>query len=164
MKPPRSASSESSGHAPLRESIDAAAAAAALVGRIEAWTGGVLVGGLATAAALNVAQPWTTACFAVAAIALLSALVESVFIVPIAIRNFRVEIVSTGVLVYRGALFRSIDHVPRAKITVVRRQDGPLLRRLGVAKCVLFTPARELVLLPMSVADVDRMMELGVDA
>ncbi len=101
--------------------------------------------------------------FAVAAIALLSAFVESVFIVPVAIRNFRVEIVSTGILVYRGALFRSVDHVPSAKITVVRRQEGPLLRRLGVAKCVLFTPAREIVLLPMSVADVDRMLELGVD-
>jgi membrane protein YdbS with pleckstrin-like domain len=99
----------------------------------------------------------------VAATALLSALIESVFIVPIAIRNFRVEIVSTGILVHRGALFRSVDHVPSTKITVVRRQDGPLLRRLGAAKCVLFTPAREIVLLPMSTGDVERMMEFGAD-
>lgn len=163
MKPLRSASSEPSSRLAPRESIDAAASPAALIGRIEAWSGGGLVAALAAVVGLNVREPWTAAWFAVAAIALISAFVESVFIVPVAIRNFRVEIVSTGILVYRGALFRSVDHVPGTKITVVRRQEGPLLRRLGVAKCVLFTPAREIVLLPMSVADVDRMLEFGVD-
>lgn len=163
MKPRRSASRESSSRPAARESIGAASSPAALIGRIETWSGGGLVAALAAVVGLNVREPWTTVWFAVAAIALLSAFVESVFIVPVSIRNFRVEIVSTGILVYRGALFRSVDHVPSAKITVVRRQEGPLLRRLGVAKCVLFTPAREIVLLPMSVADVDRMLELGVD-
>ncbi len=144
--------------------MGAAASPAALIGRIEACSGGALVAALTAAVAVNVDEPWVTACFAVTVVALLSAAVESLFLVPLAIRNFRVEIVSTGVLIHRGALFRSIDHVPRSKITVVRRQEGPLLRRLGVAKCVLFTPAREVVLLPMSVPDVERMMELGSHA
>ncbi|NII42681.1 membrane protein YdbS with pleckstrin-like domain [Curtobacterium flaccumfaciens] len=97
------------------------------------------------------------------ALALLSAVIESVLVVPVAVRNFRVEIVPGGVLVYRGAVFRSVDHVPGSKITLVRRQSGPLLQRLGVAKCVLFTPAREVSLLPMSDADVERLMRLGAD-
>jgi membrane protein YdbS with pleckstrin-like domain len=164
VTPSRSAPDERRVRLRPRESVTAAASSALLVGRIEAWGGGAALATIALAIALVVPRPWTVVCCAVASNAVVSALVESVFFVPIAIRNFRVEIVSTGILVYRGALFRSVDHVPSAKITVVRRQDGPLLRRLGVAKCVLFTPAREIVLLPMATGDVDRMMELGVDA
>lgn len=164
MTRPRRSRSESRTRLGPRESIAAAAPQAEIVGRIEAWGGGALVAAVAVTVALMVPERWAIICFAAGAIALSSALIESVFIVPIAIRNFRVEIVSTGILVYRGALFRSVDHVPSAKITVVRRQDGPLLRRLGVAKCVLFTPAREIVLLPMSTGDVDRMLEFAGDA
>lgn len=113
--------------------------------------------------ASKVPEPWTAWCWVAACLALLSALVESVFVVPVAIRNFRVEVVASGLLVYRGAVFRSVDHVPTAKITVVRRQSGPLLRHLGVAKCVLFTPAREISLLPMSTSDIERLMRLEGD-
>lgn len=146
-----------------RESIVAAGLAAVLVGRIEACGGGALVAAVALTIALFVPDGWRSPCLGVAAIACIVALVESVFVVPTAVRNFRVEIVTTGLLVHRGVAFRTVDHIPRAKITVVRSQDGPLLRHLGVAKCVLFTPAREIVLLPMSTGDVERMMKFGID-
>jgi len=146
-----------------RESIRAAQTAATIVGRIEAWAGGLLVAGGALLVGACVPEAWRNCCWAVTALALLSAVIESVFIVPLAVKNFRVEIVPAGVLVYRGAVFRSVDHVPTSKITVVRRQVGPLLRHLGVAKCVLFTPAREITLLPMAGATVERLMQLGTD-
>lgn len=146
-----------------RWSTLAAASGALRVGRIEAWVGGAVVCGIALVLAILLPAPWEVCCLTVGAIAIVCTVVESAVVVPIAVRNFRVEIVPTGVVVYRGALFRSVDHIPAGKITVVRRQTGPLLRRLGVAKCVVFTPAREIVLLPMSVDDVERLMELGHD-
>jgi len=143
--------------------MGAAKDAATLVGRIEAWAGGLIVVGGAILCTVWVPGAWRTCCWSVAAFALLSAVIESVLVVPVAVRNFRVEIVPGGVLVYRGAMFRSVDHIPGSKITLVRRQSGPLLQHLGVAKCVLFTPAREVSLLPLSDMDVERLMQLGAD-
>ena len=144
-------------------SLGAATSAAILIGRVEAGVGAAVVAGLAVGVAALAPHPWPTACYGVVAIALLSAIVEVTVVVPMAVRNFRVEILDTGVVVYRGALLRSVEHIPTAKITVVRRQSGPLLRRLGVAKCVLFTPAREVVLLPMSSSCLERLSELGLN-
>jgi membrane protein YdbS with pleckstrin-like domain len=143
-------------------SLRAATSAAILIGRVEAGVGAAVVAGLAAGIASLTPYPWPTVCYAVVAVAFLSAIVEATVVVPLAVRNFRVEILDTGVVVYRGALLRSVDHIPTAKITVVRRQSGPLLRRLGVAKCVLFTPAREVVLLPMSSSCLEQLSRLGL--
>ncbi|WP_146242582.1 MULTISPECIES: PH domain-containing protein [unclassified Curtobacterium] len=159
----RTAGGERRGGFEARESLRAAEIAARMVGRIEAWAGGIIVAGGAILCTVWASGAWRTCCWVVAALALLSAVIESVLVIPVAVRNFRVEIVPGGVLVYRGAVFRSVDHIPGSKITLVRRQAGPLLQRLCVAKCVLFTPAREVSLLPMSDMDVERLMQLGAD-
>ena len=159
----RTAGSERSGVLEARESLRAAKDAATTLGRTEAWAGGLIVAGGTILCTVWASGAWRTCCWMVAALALLSAVIESVFVVPIAVRNFRVEVVPGGVLVYRGAVFRSVDHIPVSKITLVRRQVGPLLQHLGAAKCVLFTAAREISLLPMSDVDVERLMRLGTD-
>jgi membrane protein YdbS with pleckstrin-like domain len=85
----------------------------------------------------------------------LSAAIESSFIAPAGVRRFRVELAPTGFVVHRGAMWRSVDHIPWPKVVVIRQQTGPLLHRLGLARCVIFTPAKEVTLLPMSPQDVD---------
>ncbi|WP_148061707.1 PH domain-containing protein [Curtobacterium sp. JUb34] len=131
-----------------------AAARAVIVARVEACGGAVLVASAAVLLSLLLPPEWTLYCRVGAVLAGLSAAIESAVIAPAGVRQFRVELAPTGLVIHRGALWRSVEHVPWPKVVVIRQQTGPLLHRLGLARCVIFTPAKEVTLLPMSPQDV----------
>lgn len=78
---------------------------------------------------------WTIAC----AVLLVGCALQSQLWPPYAWRFQGLRVLPDGIEVHRGALFRKVTTVPRWRVQHVDVTQGPLERRLGLARIVIHT-------------------------
>jgi membrane protein YdbS with pleckstrin-like domain len=131
---------------------------------IESLCGTLVTALITTAALLVIGEPWVRYVVAAIGVVIVAAgTIEGLVFVPIAVRHFRLAISRSELRISRGAFFRTLERVPREKVTSVRVRSTPLLRRFGLVRCVLITPAFELALPPLDAESAQAVASICAD-